>query len=222
MPELTLLLASQSPRRREHLTLLGLPFTVTSADVDESTRDGELPADLARRLSRAKAGAAAAELAVTPGVVIVACDTVVALGSAVLGKPVDDAEAASMLERLRGRTHEVLSAVTLLEPATGDCVTDVATTQVVMRDYSDAEIAEYVASCDPLDKAGAYAIQHAGFHPVRAFQGCYLNVVGLPLCHVTRCLRDWDFAPTVDVPACCQAHTHRVCDVFDSILADMR
>jgi MAF protein len=226
-----LLLASRSPRRRELLALLGLPFEVTAADVSEEPLAGEAPAATVLRLSRAKARAACPGRG--PGVrgrgvrsrrghpnpLVVACDTVVALDGELLGKPRDGAEALSMLRRLRARPQTVYSAVTLLEPATGRSSSDVAQTRLVMRSYTDAEMAAYVASGDPLDKAGAYAIQHPGFHPVAQWQGCYANVVGLPLCHLTRCLRAWMVEPTRCVPAACQAHTTRRCPVYASILA---
>jgi MAF protein len=219
-----LLLASASPRRRELLALLGLSFEVSVADVAEDPLMDELPAMLVARLSQAKARAACS----TPGqrdatyvpTLVIACDTVVALDGELLGKPRDASEASSMLQRLRGRSHDVYSAVTLLEPATGDTTTDVAATQVVMRAYTDAEIAAYVASGDPLDKAGAYAIQHSGFHPVAENQGCYANVVGLPLCHLTRCLQRWGSEPPHDVPTACQAHTGHHCLVYATILTD--
>jgi len=221
-----LLLASASPRRRELLALLGLPFDVTVANVDEIPQGDESPTTLVVRLSRDKARAAGERNQVfrkKPGFgqsVIIACDTVVALDGEILGKPRDAAEAVSMLLRLRGRSHTVCSAVTLLDPATGRVLTGVAETQVTMRAYTDTEVAAYVASGDPLDKAGAYAIQHPGFHPVAALQGCYANVVGLPLCHLVRCLRAWQIEPPRDVPATCQAHTGHHCAVHATILND--
>jgi septum formation protein len=248
-----LLLASRSPRRRELVGLLGLPFEMTVADVAEDPLANEPPAVTVARLSQAKARAApatpsrprAASSCSEPGPgirscpnpptaagpsagrpsaagrvdVIIACDTVVALDGEVLGKPCDASEAIDMLRRLRGRSHTVYSAVTLLEFATGRTSTDVAETRLVMRTYTDAEIATYVASGDPLDKAGAYAIQHPGFHPVARYQGCYANVVGLPLCHLTRCLRAFRIEPLHDVPAACQAHTGQLCPVYATILA---
>lgn len=214
----SLVLASQSPRRRELLALLGLPFDVVAADVVETPRPGELPAALVSRLSQEKARAATA----LPGTVVIACDTIVALDGDVLGKPRDAAEATAMLLRLRGRPHTVYSAVTLLETSAGRMLTDVAETTVVMRVYTDAELAAYVASGDPLDKAGAYAIQHAGFRPVAEVQGCYANVTGLPLCHLTHCLRAWGIEPARDVPAACQAHTGYRCAVYPTILANDR
>ena len=216
MSRLRLLLASQSPRRRELLALLGLPFEVTRANVAEEPLAHESPAALVFRLSQAKARAICAEPG--PGVLVIACDTVVALDGEVLGKPHDAGEAIAMLRRLRGRSHAVYSAVTLLEPATGRSVTDVAETRVVMRTYTEADVTSYVASGDPLDKAGAYAIQHPGFHPVARLQGCYTNVVGLPLCHLTRQLRTLGIEPPHDVPTACQAHSGRDCPVYPAIL----
>lgn len=213
-----LLLASRSPRRHDLLVLLGLPFDITAADVDETPRSDESPAALVVRLSREKSRAVIAP----PDTLVIACDTIVALNGEPLGKPRDTAEAVEMLRRLRGRPHTVYSAVTLLEPATGREQSTVAATTVVMRAYTDAELAAYVASGDPLDKAGAYAIQHAAFHPVAEVEGCYANVTGLPLCHLTRSLRAWGIEPTRDVPAACQAHTGYRCTVYATILANDR
>jgi len=241
-----LLLASQSPRRRELLALLGIPFEVTASNVTEVPRADESPVALAIRLSQAKARAACSEASPQPSLrrlriasaaeqfpmdkdasgfksthkpsqgfdaIIIACDTVVALDGEMLGKPRNAAEATAMLRRLRGRRHTVHSAVTMLETTTGHTLTDVAETQVVMRAYTDAEMAAYVASGDPLDKAGAYAIQHSGFRPVAELRGCYANVMGLPLCHLIRCLRVWEVEPLQDVPTVCQAHTCHHCSV---------
>jgi MAF protein len=210
-----LLLASQSPRRRELLALLGLPFEVTVADVAEDPLVDESPAAAAVRLSQAKARAARPA---RPDALIIGCDTVVALDGELLGKPRDTADALSVLRRLRGRSHTVFSAVTLLEPVAGRTSSDLAETWLAMRAYTDAEVAAYVASGDPLDKAGAYAIQHPGFHPVAELHGCYANVMGLPLCHLTRSLRAWSVEPPNEVPAACQAHTGRRCPVHATIL----
>jgi MAF protein len=213
MSDLRLLLASQSPRRRELLALLGLPFEATAPDVVEVPEADESPSALTVRLGLAKAQATRADM------LTVACDTVVALDGEPLGKPLDAAEATDMLRRLRGRSHAVYSGIALLDPATGRTLTDLAATWVTMRAYADDEIAEYVVSGDPLDKAGAYAIQHTGFHPVAELQGCYANVMGFPLCHFGRCLRAWRIALPCDVPAACQAHTARQCAVHHKIWA---
>ncbi len=220
--EANLILASASPRRRELLTLLRLPFDVTQADVDEDPRRGETPATVVVRLSEAKARAAGRVLGRTLGTasgpVVIACDTIVALEDNILGKPRDAGDATAMLRRLRGRRHAVHSAITLLDAATGRSRTDLVSTHIAMRPYSDAEVAAYVASGDPLDKAGAYAIQNASFHPVAEYRGCYANVVGLPLCHLARSLRTWEIEPLAGLPVRCQAHTGQTCPVFQAIL----
>jgi septum formation protein len=208
-----LLLASQSPRRRELLALLGLPFETAAPDVDEAPRAGEAPAALAARLSQVKAQACS-----NSHFIIIACDTIVAHKGQVLGKPRDKDEAVEMLRRLRGRPHSVYTAVTLLKETNSSILTDVAETLVVMRAYTDSELAAYVASGDPMDKAGAYAIQHRGFAPASGIQGCYANVMGLPLCHLARCLRRWKVEPQQDVPNACQSHIGHRCVVYPNIL----
>lgn len=216
MPDL--LLASQSPRRRELLALLNLPFETTAANIVETPQAGEPPDELVARLSRAKARSVGS----FPGALVIACDTVVALDGALLGKPRDADDAVSTLRRLRGCSHTVYSGVTLLDTVAGRTLTQVIETQVTMRPYSDAEIGVYVASGDPLDKAGAYAVQHAGFHPVAALRGCYANVMGLPLCHLTRLLRAWGIKPPGDVPTACQTYTAHHCAIYESILSERR
>lgn len=215
MSDLSLVLASQSPRRRELLALLGLPFEVTVADVAEVPRADETPAELVVRLSRAKASAAASDIG--GDALVIACDTVVALEDEILGKPGDAEEAREMLRRLRGRCHVVYSALTLLR-VDGRRTTALAETEVTMRAYTEAEIAAYVASGDPLDKAGAYAIQHDGFHPVDELRGCYASVMGLPLCHLVRCLSAFGVEPSTDVPSACRAHTGCRCRFYPRVL----
>ena len=158
-------------------------------------------------------------LSITENALILAADTTVADGDTILGKPADADEARAMLRRLRGRVHQGYTALTLLDTATGRSVTEVAETHVPMRDYTDAEIEAYIASGDPFDKAGSYAIQNAQFHPVAGLRGCYANVVGLPLCHLIRALRAFDIKPPADdVPQRCQLHHAYDCDVTDDIL----
>ena len=150
-----LILASGSPRRREFMDALGLAFEIHVADIDERNGDGESPRDLVARLSREKARAVAVRY---PHAVVIGADTVVALDGQILGKPAGPSEAAEMLRRLRDRPHEVCSGVTVCPPrGMGDARTAVSASTVWMRPYSDGEIAAYVASGDPLDKAGAYA-----------------------------------------------------------------
>jgi septum formation protein len=216
-----LLLASASPRRRELITLLGLPVETTTADIDETPLDHEGAADLAMRLSKQKAQAVLSALGPRPSAltIILASDTVVSLDGEPLGKPRDADDARSMLKRLRDRSHQVYTAITLIDTRTNQSITDLASSDVPMRNYSDAEIETYIASGDPFDKAGAYAIQHRGFHPVDQPSGCFANVMGLPLCHVTRSLRALDIQLSVDVPAACQNHIQYTCPVFDEILS---
>lgn len=182
-----LLLASASPRRRELLQQLGLRFTLAPAAIDEAPLPGEDPAALVSRLAQAKAqaGLAFAE----PAQWVLGADTVVVLDREILGKPADDAAAAAMLRRLSGRAHTVFSGVFLARsgvPGRGRVVR----TRVWMRGISEPEIVAYVASGEPLGKAGAYAIQGRGAAFVRCLAGSYSNVVGLPLYELDALLRE--------------------------------
>ncbi len=181
-------LASGSPRRRELLASLGIEFVVIKSDIDETQHAGEAPYDYVRRLSIEKAQAVAARL--EPPAVVLAADTVVILaadtigvsaGGEILGKPEDRDDARAMLRRLRGRDHIVCTALTLRDLTSGQARTELTRTTVTMRDYTDGEIEAYIATGDPFDKAGGYAIQHEAFHPVERIEGSYSNVVGLPL-----------------------------------------
>ncbi len=214
----TLLLASASPRRRELIKLLGLPVETTSADIDEVPLPGEQADEMAKRLSIEKAGTAALGVLHQAARILLASDTVVSLDGEPLGKPRDSAEARSMLRRLRGRTHQVYTAITLINLQTNRSITDLACSDVPMRNYTDEEIETYIASGDPFDKAGAYAIQHDGFRPAENFAHCFANVMGLPLCHVVRSLRQLDVELPNDVPTLCQATIRYECPVFESIL----
>ena len=140
----------------------------------------------------------------------------------ILGKPADGAEATSMLRRLRGRTHQVYTGIAVLDMAGGHLRSDLCVTDVPMRCYADDEIEAYVSTGDPLDKAGAYAIQHPGFQPVAGMAGCYASVMGLPLCHLTRLLREADILPQADIPEACQAFLQYDCPVFSDILGKQR
>jgi septum formation protein len=215
------ILASGSPRRRELFALFNLPFDIASADVDETPHDGEAPDKMVARLSQAKVSAVARLLAMPDGAVIIAADTTVSLDAVPLGKPADGADARRMLRALRGRTHQVHTALTLLDIQTSQSLTDVATTDVPMREYGDDEVAAYIASGDALDKAGAYAIQHNGFHPVAEMRGCFANVMGLPLCHLARTLRAFGQKSPADIPVACQSHIGYHCPVFADILASI-
>ena len=212
-----ILLASASPRRRALLGLLRLPFDVTRADIDETTHPGEPARDYTARLSREKAQAVF-ERVKGSDALILAADTTVADGDEILGKPADDAEARAMLHRLRGRVHQVYTALTLLDAATGRHRTDVALTDVRMRDYTEDEIEAYIASGDPFDKAGGYAIQNTAFHPVAGLRGCYANVMGLPLCEVVRALHDFGVTVPPAAPGLCTHAGDSGCDIDPELL----
>ena len=188
-----LILASASPRRRELLGRLGVEFEVVPSDIDEilvGEPSGETVAALALAKARAVAGR------VGDGIVVGA-DTVVVIDGVALGKPVDAEDARAMLRRLRGRAHEVITGVAVVDAETGRAETTAVATRVVMADVGDDVIESYVASGEPHDKAGAYAIQGRGAALVSEFVGSYSNVVGLPLAATARLLRGFG----VDVSA---------------------
>jgi MAF protein len=210
------ILASTSPRRRQLFGLFGIPFDVVPADIDETPCPDESPLDYVRRLAREKA-VRVASLHPFSGWIL-ASDTIVVDGDQILGKPADSQQAASMLRQLAGRTHQVYTAVHLRR--TDDLLNrdDLCVTDVPMRNYNEEEIAAYVASGDPMDKAGAYAIQNASFHPVDHLEGCYASVMGLPLCHVARNLEKAGWKNLEPVFEHCQVNLDYVCPVYRSIL----
>lgn len=210
-----LMLASTSPRRRQLLGLGSWRFEVHPADVDETPHPGEKPPAYVLRLAEAKARAAGA--AARPGQLVIAADTTVADGGQILGKPADAAEAAAMLASLRGRTHQVFTAIAVYQPETDRLETDLAATDVPMRNYTEDEVQAYIASGDPFDKAGGYAIQHPEFRPVEALSGCYANVVGLPLCHLERTLVKFGLARPKDLADSCQRALSYECDVHSLV-----
>ena len=185
----SLILGSGSPRRRELLACLGLPFRVVVPDLDEDLpATGLTPEQIAETLARAKALAIAQHERVG---LVLAADTLVIDGETVLGKPRDAVEAAAMLRRLRDREHRVVTGLALVDAARrGAALAGHVSTTVRMRSYGDEEIAAYIARGEPFDKAGAYAIQDEAFRPVASFEGCHCNVVGLPLRAVIRLLRE--------------------------------
>lgn len=196
-----------------------------SADVDESILPDEDPAEYVVRLAEAKARACcdqpsppALSQREREPVVVIGSDTAVVFAGVILGKPKDASDAQSMLRQLRGRTHQVYTAVALYDPESDQVVTELSITDVPMREYSDAELEAYVQTGDPLDKAGGYAIQNDEFHPVENFNGCYASVMGLPLCHLTRSLTNMGLKPETDVPARCQATLAYDCPIYPTIL----
>jgi len=212
-----LILASNSPRRKQLLALGGWNFTVSVVDVDENQIPGEAPGDYVLRLAKMKA-LKSAENTRDDSVVIAADTAVVVDRNDILGKPVDDEDAARMLKRLRGRTHQVYTGLALLRLSDGHLLSDLSVTDVPMRAFSDAEIDAYVQTGDPLDKAGAYAIQHADFHPVENLKGCFASVMGLPLCYLTHLLEQFDIFPDTNVGVRCQIELQYDCPISDAIL----
>ena len=177
-----LILASSSPRRAEILANAGLPFSVLSSAVDESPYPGEAPAALVQRLANAKADLVTAR-AIGPAVVLGA-DTVVVLDDKILGKPRSTEEARHMLRQLSGRTHSVLTGVAMIRLPDGERRQFIESTLVHFRPITEEELSSYLATEEPYDKAGAYAIQGQAGRYIPRIEGCYFNVVGLPLSRV--------------------------------------
>lgn len=212
-----LILASASPRRLDLLALAGLNFEALSVDIDERVEPHETPEAYTRRVSRQKAEAA--QYRVDGHALIIAADTSVVDGDTILGKPLDAEDAALMLRRLRGKMHHVYTAITILDTQTQRLQQELVSSPVTMRPYTENEMAAYIASGDPMDKAGSYAIQNPQFKPVAQISGCYANVVGLPLCHLTRLLKQFGVAIEVDIASACQRHQQIECMVYPDVLA---
>ncbi len=221
MPVYKTLLASASPRRRELLRLLAIPYEVCSTDIDEIPLPGESSSDMVARLSRAKALAAHAS---NPNALIIACDTTVDLNRRNYGKPVDPDDARRMLRELRGREHSVYGGISVAYPSADGrsaeeaIETIVVRTRVWMRNYSDAEIEAYVASGDPMDKAASYAVQHPLFRPVERIEGCFANVMGLSLCRLYPLLARHQLMPEPRID--CILHPEENCTVAHLVAQD--
>ena len=182
---MTLILASKSPRRQQLMRQLGLQFTVRVTDTDETMDKSLPPQEEVARVSAAKAAAVACD----PEDVVVAADTIVVVDEKILGKPADADAAVGMLRLLSGRTHRVMTGLTVRQ---GDrAVTQTVITELDFRPLSDAEIRTYVATGDPLDKAGSYGVQGMAGSFVERIVGDYFNVMGLPICTLTRVLRQF-------------------------------
>jgi len=175
------ILASGSPRRRELLSRAGVGIEVVTPDVPEERLPGEDPSSFARRVALAKADAVARRVGGEPRRVVIGADTIVVLDGEVLGKPADAREARSHLRRLAGRRHRVLTAIAVIDSRTLEARAAVVESGVAMHEASDDEIAAYVATGEPLDKAGAYAAQGEGRRFVARIEGSETNVIGLPL-----------------------------------------
>jgi septum formation protein len=229
-----LVLASISPRRKQLLELGKWDFSVMAAPINECVQPGELPEDYVRRLAESKAHRTMSlvEQPFSEDCLIIAADTAVVDTNQrkveegaknepthyeILGKPYDADEAERMLRQLRGRVHRVLTGLTVLRPYDGLAMNGISATDVPMRSYSDEEITAYISSGDPLDKAGAYAIQHVGFRPVDGLTGCYANVMGLPLCHLAQMLACFGVYPGTDLAQSCQEALSIACMVHDRV-----
>ena len=230
-----LLLASQSPRRRALLALLDYDFQVAAADVDERILPDEDPAAYVSRLAGAKARACNPHPSLPPkgegtssfpprmktergGKVVIGSDTSVVDAGAILGKPGDAREAESMLRQLRGRTHQVYTAITIYDVESDQVFNDLCVSDVPMRAYDEDEMFAYIQTGDPFDKAGGYAIQHETFAPVENFNGCFASVMGMPLCHLARNLKKAGMPVDVDLPAACKASLSYDCVISDAVL----
>lgn len=173
-----IVLASNSPRRKELLRQIGLEFTADPADLDESALPDERPGDYAVRVAREKAAVASKR---SRDAIVIAADTIVVLDGMILGKPADIADAERMLGLLSGRMHEVATGLVVRDSSTGRTAEGLSVTRVWFRDMSSEEISAYAATREPMDKAGAYGIQEKGAVFIDRIEGCYFNVVGLPI-----------------------------------------
>ncbi len=212
------------------MALCGWDPVIYPAKVDESCLPGEDPAEYVLRVAECKAQAILQKA--PQDALILAADTAVvdweqvegslqAEGSlrkaVILGKPKDQNEACAMLRSLRGRSHQVYTGIVVIRAADRMILRDVTVTEVTMRDYSEHELVEYARSGDPLDKAGAYAIQHTGFHPVEQINGCYANVMGLPVCSLAGLLLQFGIQPVSPIVAACRASLGIDCQIEETV-----
>lgn len=210
------ILASNSPRRRELLGLTGLDFEIFPVIIDETPHPGEHPESYVRRISKEKAFKAAEKQSGTG--FLISADTIVVDAQVIIGKPRDQEDARKILKDLRGHSHVVHTALIIYNLSTAEVEKELCSSRVPMRDYSDKEIDEYISSGDPMDKAGAYAVQHAGFHPVENFSGCYASVMGFPLCHFSRAMKKIKVGIREDLASVCQRHLNYKCVIFPQVL----
>jgi septum formation protein len=182
----TIILASNSPRRKELLRQIGVDFSIDPADVDERVLPGESPEEYAVRVARDKAHLTAARAGAG---IVIAADTIVVIDDEILSKPADARDAERMLNRLSGNMHRVITGLAVMDASTGKALTRMSITRVWFRSLAQQEIIAYVATGEPLDKAGAYGIQERGALLVDRIDGCYFNVVGLPLSLLCELLR---------------------------------
>ncbi|MEK6777778.1 MAG: Maf family protein [bacterium] len=183
-----LILASSSQRRRDLLMQTGLNFEVVPSSVEEEHQDGLSPPEIARTLAIEKAADVAARFT---SVIVIGADTIVVLEGEILGKPGDPEEAFRILRKLSGKSHEVITALALIETESGRTITGEETTRVFFKELTDQEISAYISTGEPMDKAGAYGIQGKGILFIPRIEGCYTNVVGLPMMKLADMLREF-------------------------------
>ena len=212
--QFTLVLASASPRRKELLALMGLPFETRPGTFVEPKQGNQSPQNYVLSLAAAKAD----HVPVQAGEIILSADTIVAFEDELLGKPADDAEAFETLKKLRGKPHSVFTALNISDVSAGKTLQSVCKTTVVMREWTPEEEAAYIYKGSYRDKAGGYAIQDPEFHPVERIEGCYANVMGLPLCHLYRLFVQLGLGLPKDLPAACQAHNNISCSFYPAVL----
>ena len=210
-------LASNSPRRREMLAWVDWDLEASAANIDESRHPEESAQEYVLRLAAEKAGYPIPR--VRSYDVVIAADTIVVLDEEILGKPADEREAFEMLSQLRGREHWVMTAIAVRFGGAEHVHHDICRTRVQMREYMDEEIKQYVASGDPMDKAGAYAIQNTAFHPVVDLDGCFASVMGMPLCHLERTLIKFSIHKPSGLALICQNHLKYNCSITDHVMA---
>lgn len=216
MSDLSLVLASNSPRRKQILAWSGVPFSVRPADIDETPQEGESACAYVQRIALTKGRKMSGSAGFKE--LIVAADTTVAVDDEIIGKPKNAEEARQILLKLRGRVHFVHTAIVVIAPSKGLIERELCTTRVRMRRYTDEEINAYIRTGDPMDKAGAYAIQNESFHPVDQLKGCYASVMGLPLCHLERVLRRMGYGDRKQIPFICQDELAYNCPIFNRVL----
>ena len=210
-------LASRSPRRREMLSWLGLAYESLDGSIDETPLPGEDPRGHVLRVAEEKALAAAREL--EGNWTIISADTVVVDEGTILGKPANAEDAARLLEKLSGREHFVDSGLIIYNLDDRSINKALCESRVQMRPITSEEILDYVSSGDPLDKAGAYAIQNRDFNPVPEFSGCMANVMGLPLCHLLRELKDRRVLIKKNPSEVCNEQLGYDCPIWERVLA---
>jgi len=217
MAQCKLWLASNSPRRREMLAWMDWDLEALAANIDESRHPEESAREYVLRLAAEKASYPIPEAGLDD--VVIAADTIVVLGEEILGKPANEEEAYAMLSHLCGREHWVMTAIAVRSGDREHIYQDICRTRVQMREYADEEIKQYIDSGDPMDKAGAYAIQNTAFHPVLDFNGCFASVMGMPLCHLERTLIKFSIYKPSGLAVICQNHLKYNCSITSRVMA---